>query len=329
METTRIMAMILAIAMVFTLFAAFPMSAGAASMTDATFFAKLNYSAYPGLSAVKTAVDKGDYQTAKEELLKYFKERHNSGTIQGFGISEADEFYGMAVLPMRNILTGPYEFDMWEAEFTVTSSDFAQYEVDVTDRVASELGNGAVSFMLFAGNKQQYPVYVKSKEAGAEVAPKLQITYSLDGSENTVTVTADNDTYISSQNTSSTYGSETELVIKEDGYGSDSTGTNTRRTYINFPLAEAANSTIISAKLILNAAYASDCTTGDKDVLVINVGDTMWSENSITWAGTRGSIYSYQDAENPTWNASAPNCDGEYHNVTSRFWFGKPMAYEY
>ena len=119
------------------------------------------------------------------------------------------------------------------------------------------------------------------------------------------------------------------MNIKEDGSGSDSTGSNTRRTYLNFPLDDAANSTIISAKLVVNAAYASDCTTGDKDVLVINVGDTMWDEDSLTWAGTRGSIYSYQDATDPTWNASAPNCDSEYHNVTSRFWFGKPMAYEY
>ncbi len=315
--------------MLVSILASFPMMASAASMDDATFFAKFNYSANPGLSEVKEYVDAGDYDNAKAALLQYFKDRKATSDIQGFGITEADEFYGMAVLPMRNILTGPYEFDMWQAEFTVTSSSFAEYEIDVTERIASELNNGAVSFMLFAGDKQQYPVYVKSKEAGDSVAPKLVITYDIDGEENVVTITADNDTYISSGNTSTTYGSETELNIKEDGSGSDSTGSNTRRTYINFPLDSAANSTIISASLVLNAAYAADCTTGDKDVLVINVGDTMWDEDSLTWAGTRGSIYSYQDADVPTWAASAPNADSEYHNVTSRFWFGKPMAYEY
>ena len=325
----RFISAILSLVMLVSVFAAFPMTVSAASMDDATFFAKFNYSANPGLSEVKEYVDAGDYDNAKAALLQYFKDRKAESDIQGFGITEADEFYGMAVLPMRNILTGPYEFDMWQAEFTVTSSSFAEYEIDVTDRIASELNNGAVSFMLFAGDKQQYPVYVKSKEAGDTVAPKLVVTYDIDGTENTVTITADNDTYISSGNTSTTYGSETELNIKEDGSGSDSTGSNTRRTYLNFPLDAAANSTIISANLVLNAAYAADCTTGDKDVLVINVGDTMWDEDSLTWAGTRGSIYSYQDADVPTWAASAPNADSEYHNVTSRFWFGKPMAYEY
>lgn len=343
MNKKRILSLFVVLTMVMSVFGAFTITTEAASMSESTFFAKLNYSAYPGLSAVKSAVDKGDYATAKSELLKYFKNRHNEGTITGFGISEADENYGMAVLPMRNILTGPYEFDMWEGEFTVTSSDYAEYSVDVTDRIASELNNQAVSFMLFAGDKQQYPVYVKSKEAGEDAAPKLRITFEIDGVTKTITVTADNDTYISSGNTGSTYGGEETLVIKEDGSGSNSTGTDTRRAYINFPLTEAANSTIISAELIVNAAYAPDCTTGDKDVLVINIGDTVWSENEIkwgikywdssrnsnVWTGICGNIYSYQDADVPTWNASVSTADSEYHNVTSRFWFGRPMAYEY
>ena len=324
METSRILALILALAMVFSVLAAFPATVSAASMTDATFFAKLNYAAYPGLSAVKTAVDRGDYTTAKKELLKYYTARRQS-TEMGFGVTEADENYGMAVLPMRNILTGPYEFDMWQAEFTVTSSDFKTYEIDVTDRVAAELNNGAVSFMLFAGSKQRYPVIVQSKEAGADVAPKLVI----EGTKN-ATITADNDTYISSQNTGTPYGTDTELYIKEDDAASNnSTGDNTRRTYVNFPLGEVANSTVTSAKLVVSAKYADDCTTGDKDVLVINIGDTMWSESTLTWSKYPISIYSYENLDNPIWAASAPGADGEYHNVTSRFWFGKPMAYEY
>ena len=323
----RFISLFLSLIMLISVFASFPMIASAASMTDATFFAKFNYSANPELSEVKEYVDAGDYTNAKVALLQYFKDRKEKSSIQGFGITEADEFYGMAVLPMRNILTGPYEFDMWQAEFTVTSSSYKNYEIDVTSRIASELNNGAASFMLFAGDKQQYPVIVQSKESAA--APKLVITYEKNGSQSTATITADNDTYISSGNTSTTYGAETTLYIKEDGTGSSSTGSNTRRTYLNFPLSAGANSTIVSAKLVLSAAYASDCTTGDKDVLVINVGDTMWDEDSLTWAGTRGSIYSYQNASVPTWAASAPNADNEYHNVTSRFWFGKPMAYEY
>lgn len=296
----------------------------AAQTAEPEFFGLLNYSAYPGLGAVKAAVDKGDYGSAKKELVKYYKSRSVS---LGFGIGKADENYGMAVLPMRNILTGPYEFDMWQGEFTVTDKKYKEYEVDVTERVSQELANGNVSFMLFAGDKQQYAVNVKSKESDAP--PALVVTYNNGSGEKTVRINADNDTYISSANTETTYGSESTLIIKEDGEGSDATGESTFRAYINFPLKEAANSDIISAKLVVSAAYDASNKTGDKDVLVINTGDTTWSENSLTWALTSGSIYSYQNAPVPTWNAKALNRDSEYDNVTARFWFGRPMAYEY
>ena len=229
METSRVLALVLAMAMVFTVLASFPIGASAASMTDDTFFAKLDYAANPDLAGVKTAVDRGDYEAAKEELLKYFKARHKAGKFTGSGVTEADENYGMAVLPMRNILTGPYEFDIWQAEFTVNDKTFADYEIDVTDRVKHELANGAVSFMLMAGEKQ-YPVRVKSKEAGEDVAPRLVIEFD-GGSE---TIVANNDTYISSQDQTKNLGAETDLYVKEDGSGSDPTGTNTRRAYMNF-----------------------------------------------------------------------------------------------
>lgn len=299
-------------------------SAKAAHTAESEFFGALNYSGYTGLSAVKAAVDNGDYASAKKELVKYYKDR--SGSF-GFGIGKADENYGMAVLPMRNILTGPYEFDMWQGEFTVTDKEYREYEVDVTERVSQELANGNVSFMLFAGDKQQYAVNVKSKESGA--APVLVVTYDNGSGEKTARISADNDTYISSANTDNTYGSENILIIKEDGSGSNPTGTSTFRTYINFPLSAASNSDIVSAKLVVSAAYDASCTTGDKDVLVINTGDTTWSENSLKWSGVSGSIYSYQNAQVPTWNAQAVNRDNEYDNVTARFWFGRPMAYEY
>lgn len=326
MEMSRVLALILALTMVFTVLAAFPVGASAASMADDTFFAKLDYQNNPDLSAVKTAVDKRDYETAKEELLKYFKNRHEADQITGNGVTVADENYGMAVLPMRNILTGPYEFDMWQGEFTVTSSESAPYSVDVTDRIADQLDNGAVSFMLMAGEKQRFPVIVKSKEAG-EVGPKLVIELG-DGTEKTIA--ADQDTFISSEATTANNGAVEGLYVKEDDdAANNSTGKNTRRAYINFPLGDVADSEIAKATLVVNAAYAADCDTGDKDVLVINIGDTVWKEGNLNWSGIRGNIFSYQNLTDPIWKASAPNADGEYHNVTGRFWFGKPMAYEY
>lgn len=175
----RLICMAISLAMLFSVFASFPMSANAASMSDADFFAKFDYAANPALSDVKECVDAKNYTAAKAELLKYFKNRKENSTISGFGITENDENYSMAVLPMRNILTGPYEFDMWQAEFDVTSSSYQKYSVTVTDRIASQVSCGAVSFMLFAGDKQRYPVLVESRESSNP--PVLNVSYSSNG----------------------------------------------------------------------------------------------------------------------------------------------------
>ncbi len=322
----KVLACILVMTMVTSLLPIFNVSA--ASMTDDVFFAKFNYVAYPELSTVKDFVDKGDYMNAKAALLEYFKERHAEGKIKGFGVAEADANYGLAVMGMRNILAGANSEDIWQSEFYVTSSSFSEYDVPVTDYVAGQIQNGYVSFMLFAGEKGKSPVFVKSKEAGIDVSPKLQLVIKRDGEEETLLIEDDKDTYISSGNTGTNYGKETDLVINEDGTGSNSVGANSRRTYLNFPVSEAANTEIISAKLILNVAYDAS-NTEDRTVLVISIGDTTWGENNLTWSSVKANMFTYENADVPTWGANAPNADSEYHNVTARFWFGKPMAYEY
>ncbi len=323
----KAIATMLAMLMTISLFTAFNVEA--ASMTDEVFFAKFNYAANPELNKVKAKVDIGDYNGAKKELLDYFKARHLEGKIHGFGVDSDSANYGLAVMGMRNILAGANTQDIWRSEFFVKSSSFTNYEADVTSYVASQTASGYVSFMLFAGDKGEYPVFVKSREAGEDVSPKLEVVFEKDGVEETIIVTADKDTYIASGVTNSNYGSETELVINEDGTGSSSVGANSRRTYINFPIGETANSTVVSAKLIVNAAYDLECTTGDKSVLVISIGDTTWGESSLNWSSVKANMFTYENAEVPTWGASTPNADAEYHNVTARFWFGKPMAYEY
>ncbi len=291
------------------------------------FFAALDYAGYPALADVKTAVDEGDSATAKKRLLQYFKRRSIEGNISGFGVSKADENYNMAVLPMRNILTGPYEFDMWQGEFKVNAgADYTFYRVDVTDRIIREMPNGAAAFMLFAGSKQTDTVYVQSKESAKGGAPYLEIAFDNDTGRHTVKIAVSEDTYISSENgkTSVSYGDVSKLPIKEGGVGGDPTGAESTRVYMIFPLDLPSNAQIKHAELVVSAVCK-----GCADVLVLNVGDTVWSADTLTWKNTRGSIYSYENTDVPVWNAPAPNADSEYHNVTARFWFGKPMLYEY
>jgi hypothetical protein len=321
----KIISIILSIAMVLSFFGAFSFTTSAASMTDSTFFSKFNYSSYPALSAVKAAVDSSDYEKAKEELVNYFIERKANGEVSAFDITEADENYGMAVLPLDNILTGPYEFDTWLNRFTVSSKNYAQYSIDITEKTSQELNNQAISVMLFERQKQAYPVIVASKEmAGYE--PVL-VVETAEG--DVYNIKPDNDTYIHSGNTSTTYGSETELYVKEQSDSLTSPfGSQTRRAYINFPLDEAANKTVTKATLKLYAKLSSDCTAESLDVHVLSVGDTLWDEDTLCWSKIGGNIYSYQNASVPTWQQPS-GADSEYQNVTSRFWYARAMAYEY
>lgn len=303
--------------------------AGAAVMDETIFFSKLNYSAYSGLSQVESAVKKKDYDLAKEELLKYYQNRKKAGTVKAFAITEEDANPGMADLALDNILTGPYEFDVKIGMFTVNGigEDNAQVcTADVTEKTAEELSNGNLSVMLFERQKQNDSVVVKTKESGD--APTLTIR-TKEG--NTYKIEADNDTYVHSGKPQNTFGSEEVMYINEQSNDVDNAiGSQTRRAYINFPLeGNVKKETIVSAVLSCKAYVEEGCDTGSKDVYIISIGDTTWSENTLKWSGIGGSIYSWQDNETgPAWNAPS-GCDSEYLNVTTRFWFGRAMAYEY
>lgn len=320
----RILSIILSLALVLSVIGAIPFTASAASMTDANFFSKFDLT-YSGMEDVKAAVDSGDYAAAKKAFVEYLSVRKAEGNAAAFPITKAHENYGQAVLPLDNILTGPYEFDVWLNRFTVTGKEYEPYEIDLTEKTTQELNNQAISVMLFERQKQAFPVLVASKE-NAGMEPVLVVETEEGG---VYEITANHDTYVNSGATTATYGKESELYVKEQSDSLTSPfGSQTRRAYINFPLTEAANQTVERATLKLYAKLASDATVESLDVHVISVGDTMWDENKLTWATIGGNIYSYQNADVPAWQK--PNgADGEYENVTTRFWFARSMAYEY
>ncbi len=320
----RILSIILTLALVLSVIGTIPVSISAASMTDATFFGKFDLT-YPGMEDVKSAVDRGDYTAAKTAFVKYLADRKASGDALAFPITADDENYGQAVLPLDNILTGPYEFDVWLNRFTVTGKDYALYEIDLTEKTTQELNNQAISVMLFERQKQAYPVLVASKEnTGFE--PVL-VVETVEG--DVYEIKANHDTYVDSGATTTTNGAKEDLIVKEQSNSASSPfGTQTRRAYINFSLDEAANKTVTKATMKLYAKLAEDATVDSLDVHVISVGDTMWDESKLTWATIGGNIYSYQDADVPTWQQPS-GADGEYQNVTTRFWFARSMAYEY
>ncbi len=299
-------------------------------MSEATFFTKLNYAAYPGLRAVKTAVDKGDYAAAKVELLNYYRQRTLDGEVKAFDITETDANIGQATLARDFIITGPYEFDTWTDTVRVESNTFAEYIAsgdEVTTKVKKEVDNKNISFMLLERQKQAYPIYVESKESSN--APTLVVTLA-DGAVEEIA--ADKDTYIHSGNQSTAYGSEDVLEVKEQSDSvSSAFGTQTRRAYINFPLTSLAGKDIEKAELRFSARFADDCTAEYLEFHIISVGDTTWNEASFTWSSTSGvgNTYSWQNSDSGPWWTDPTGCDSEYLNVALRYWYARPMVWEY
>ncbi len=305
-----------------------PVMADAADMNEKEFFSRLDYERYPALAGVRDAAGRGDYAAAKSELLSYYRQRKAEGGARAFPITENDRNPGMAELALYNILTGPYEFDVKIGEFTVSGKGAAgakYYTADITERAAAEAVNGNLSIMLMQKEKQEYAVSVKTKEGGA--APVLRVE-TTDGAK--FDIKADNDTYIHAGTPDRAYGRDRVMCVNEYSADSDNAiSGRTRRAYINFPLDVLDGREIKSAVLRVSAYLDGNCVTGDKDVIIIGIGDTTWSEDTLKWSGVGGSVYSWQDnPTGPPWNLPK-NADNEYLNVTSRFWFGPPMAYEY
>ncbi|MDO4562376.1 MAG: DNRLRE domain-containing protein [Clostridia bacterium] len=298
------------------------LDASAYAFTDATFFSRFNYGSFAALSSVQSYVDSSNYSAAKQALLDYYKAKKASGALSGFAVTQEDANFGMAVLALDNIITGPYEFDVQIGAFTVSSTAAQYVTADITDKVKSEVDNGNISLMLLERQKQEYAVNVYSRESS--YAPQLIVTTD----DGVVTITADKDTYINSDATTTNYASAMVLPVNEQSNDTtDAFSSQTRRPYINFPLTAISGKNIISAQLKLYAYLDTGCTEA-KDVHVLFCGDSTWNEASLTWAKINGSVYSWQSAATPPWT-SPSGADGEYLNVTCRFWYARPMVWEY
>ncbi len=330
MKKRRLLSLFVAMTMVFSLFGAFTVTTEAASMKDEDFFAKLNYTAFPGLKDVKSAVDKRDYTAAKRALLEYYRKRTADGTVKAFDITEADANIGQAMLAKDFIITGPYEFDVWLDTVKVTSKTMTQYTAagdEITKYLKKELDNKNMSIMLFERQKQAFPIFVASRESDNQ--PELVVHFT-DGTQ--TSIKPDRDTFIHSGNKDTDYGAAKELEVKEQSdNAAEPFGSQTRRAYINFPLDTLAGKDIESAEIKLYARLNGNCTLPSLEFHIISVGNTIWDENKWTWNSTDGlgNIYSWQSSgDGPYWTKPTGS-DSEYRNVALRFWYARPMVWEY
>lgn len=249
----------------------------------------LNYSDYTGLASVESAVKLCDYDTAKTELLAYYR------TVQGSRVTStakaaanADIFLEAFV---RNIYpTGFLNGDMINLFEVSTNQGWSQYSIDAKSTVSTAKGSyPSLSVMISSVDKYYTTAEIYSRESEA-YAPKLVVTANdKNGVSRTLEITADRDGMIVAGTAADTvYNGETVMQVQEHGTYQDYDNT-TKRAYIAFDISDLSSSdTITSAYIQLYArSYIpnneSAFVTIPKELSCYWYHDSSWAEDSLCW----------------------------------------------
>lgn len=282
----------------------------AENLSEAEFFALFDYDGVSGLSEVEAAVQAGDYDLAKRELLDYYRNRpvNDAGRFTHSGWPGAVELTPDHIWTLGSGEVYQSTFRLGEQESTVTT--------EVTDVVADSAG-GDVGFLLMSRIKEPVTAYVNSREKGSG-QPTLRLTLE-DGSTRELHPT--DDTYIKAGTDADTaYGDKYLVQVRDEGSGPFTA--ETRKGYLEFDLTGVSG--VRSAELSLTGR-ADDAA---KDVMLYSNAESF-DESTRTWNNTVQNTYSWQgDPDGFDW-LLPDGADKEYRSQLARFYFAGPLALAY
>lgn len=267
------------------------------------------------MEKVNYYVCSNDFQNAKRELLNYFVLRKKNRLSSAQPIGESDRNFPLAYTARHFILTGPNENDVYLSSMFLSScGDYTS--MDVLPFIKDKL-----SFMIMSRQKDGNSALFYSPSS---IFPPYMLITDTEGNE--IKIYPEKYAYISS---ASAYAALAEEDIYEINEQSDTPQSpysdKTGRVYLGFDLSKIDFSHILSARFYAKVTLP---TCDMKELLFFNVSDASWT-NSLTWSTVKGNVYSYESApQGPEW-IQPEYADSEYLNVTCRFWFAPPMAYQY
>ncbi len=246
---------------------------------------KLNYGAYPGLSAVEEAAKSGDYETAKYEYLMYYRnlpprrERvEELANIPNINQTEMDLFFE-GILTYGNTPIGSASF----------SNESGWVSYDVTNFVKSRLSNSndTVSFCIMARNKEDSLISINARESEQNVAVLNVIS---NGVMYNFPVSADL-TIKGGSHASENFGSEQELYVRDSGWPADD---DAARAFFLFKMNGLDSlSRVTSAQLTVYGS--TDSPSGQQETFLFKSEQTSWSEDTKTWENSGLYTFSWQN----------------------------------
>ena len=235
----------------------------------------LQYDKFSGLSSVLASVKAGDYETAKENLLHYYRNRT--------GVVEYDLAVNQNTLLAAELVK--------EKVFSFLQNDNVVGEANVSPEwkyYTAKLTTLARTYFLLDCEADGSYVEVLSKEHPDNHPAVLEVV--ADGIKKTFPAIAD--TYISAgKNKDTNYGNERTLYVREAASAPDMPfGSDTARPYFSFD-TDSIEGNITSIELKI---YAKS-TSGDKRVFVIApTNEKYFDENTLTWSAHYPQVFNFK-----------------------------------
>lgn len=251
---------------------------------------------------VEEAVKSGDYETAKAELLQYYR-KINKAQGTGTPTTTVKERRVNDLLLQR-----AYIHKDWGAAGNFEmQADIADREIaiDVTDTVDANRG-GEITMIVCAVHKDDYEAVFSSREGGR--APVIEAVVG--GRTLTIPVIADGYVTGGDKRNDKSGGKDTKLYAREDGMDVLDEGllttTDTRRTFLRFSFKDInAGDVLTSATLKLYGHVEDRADTPRNDpnyskMMMIATNSTGFSEDNLYFAHSdlKSYVYSYQGDEN-------------------------------
>ncbi|MBR4309096.1 MAG: MBL fold metallo-hydrolase, partial [Oscillospiraceae bacterium] len=233
--------------------------------TDSDFFGKLNLD-LAGMEAVKTAVNAGNYSTAKTALLSYYKSKFAGFETYTGGMG--GHFGSMAMLDTFAYLETP----LASATVTYQDSSFRQYSF-------GKVSNTSGCYVLSVLKKTSYSVELCSGEyATASMRPVLNCYNSSGTLLASVEPTAD--ATVKYGNKSTNYATATTMFARHDATSSLPYSTNSQRAYLKFTVPSGTSKTELVIYARINEGSSSSHSL---DLWQFSARGTDWTETNLTW----------------------------------------------
>jgi len=290
-------------------------------MSDETLFGKYNttdsmwdiepilrYDLFEGLNEVEEAAKEGDYITAKELLLTYYRSKSSEEML----IYQPRTTYTLSATALIDHIFSVESSDALVGEGSVGSA-WDWYDIDLSGYSKNLYG----TYWILDADMDGTALEIYSKENPGDKKAYLEVTVK--GKTTKYEVVAD--TYISAgENNNTNYGSETMLYSREAA-GDKKTpfGSDTRRPYFRFDLPTS----LVAADSVKLVFYGRNNGAGSKNVYALTSNDLReLDENMATWNHhsprafnftQTGFLWLDQPELNENWNS-----DFEWINASGR-----------